>query len=544
MQIDYKRDLNHNYMIIREEGEPDAASYQIRMLQANSISGILECRIHKMDNCTLFYYDVTSRQALQTLYDHQQVGASLLRMLFHQLVKVLEELGSYLLEPEGIVLTPNTIYLTAEPLEFSFCYLPGEKCSVNEQMRDLMEYFLPRLNHQEPETVVLGYGLYKALSDSECSLEQLKSLLSREIEVPVQQEPFAEQKREAKEEQEEMRQKAMEAFFEEDEEEEKEGVFWTAAIIVGGVAILALVVYLMYAVGVPAFMYLLLLGTAGISIIAVFLWLKRKEQAEEREADKERKTVRKDAEMPGPAEIEDINEEDEELEGKIRSGAGNANGIEGFPDFHAKHIREDGFRSSKAQPGTKLLNEKKSKAYGGQAEQYQRQSGSYKSQGGLYRSQNELYRSPNQLSGSQTEPYQTGIMSNAASSTAENMAEERKLASRLLYQKTEPLFIRAPRKENFRLVPVSHAEVPEIVITKEETLIGKLGTAVDAVIPFPTVSRLHAKLHCAQGICLLTDLNSCNGTYVNEVQLEGDIPRKLEDGDEVAFANIKYQFHG
>ena len=40
MQIDYKRDLNHNYMIIREEGEPDAASYQIRMLQTNSITGI------------------------------------------------------------------------------------------------------------------------------------------------------------------------------------------------------------------------------------------------------------------------------------------------------------------------------------------------------------------------------------------------------------------------------------------------------------------------------------------------------------------------
>lgn len=43
MQVDYKRDLNHNYMIIRKEGEPDAASYQIRMLQTNSISGILEC---------------------------------------------------------------------------------------------------------------------------------------------------------------------------------------------------------------------------------------------------------------------------------------------------------------------------------------------------------------------------------------------------------------------------------------------------------------------------------------------------------------------
>ena len=118
----------------------------------------------------------------------------------------------------------------------------------------------------------------------------------------------------------------------------------------------------------------------------------------------------------------------------------------------------------------------------------------------------------------------------------------RETASHLLYQKTEPLFIQR-HKENFRLVPVSHTELPDIAISKEETTIGKLGTVADVVIPFPTVSRLHAKIHCAQGICLLTDLNSCNGTYVNEVQLEGDIPRKLEDGDEIAFADIKYQFY-
>ena len=47
----------------------------------------------------------------------------------------------------------------------------------------------------------------------------------------------------------------------------------------------------------------------------------------------------------------------------------------------------------------------------------------------------------------------------------------------------------------------------------------------------------------AQGICLLTNLNSCNGTYVNEIQLEGDIPVKLEDWgrDRVCWIS-QYQF--
>ena len=123
----------------------------------------------------------------------------------------------------------------------------------------------------------------------------------------------------------------------------------------------------------------------------------------------------------------------------------------------------------------------------------------------------------------------------------ENREEESGSIDHLLCQKTEPLFIQ-PRRGSFRLVPVSHPGLPDIVITREETTIGRLSSAADVAIPFPTVSRLHAKLHCAQGICLLTNLNSCNGTYVNEIQLEGDIPVKLEDGDEIAFADIKYQF--
>ena len=61
MQIDYKRDLNHTYVILQEEKEPDTASYQIRMLLTNAIPGLLDCKIGKMDDKTLFYYEVTSR---------------------------------------------------------------------------------------------------------------------------------------------------------------------------------------------------------------------------------------------------------------------------------------------------------------------------------------------------------------------------------------------------------------------------------------------------------------------------------------------------
>ena len=196
--------------------------------------------------------------------------------MFQQLLKVLEELSSYLLDPEGLILAPDTVYLTAEPIQFSFCYLPGEKHSVSNQMKELMEYFLPRLNHREPETVVLGYGLYKIVSDPECSLEQIRSLLSREAEVPVPGEPFAEEKQEAREEQEEMRKKAMESFFAEEEEEEKESVVWTAAVIVGGVVVVGTRPLSDVRYGSSCVHVCDSAGGGRVSVLMVSLWMRKR----------------------------------------------------------------------------------------------------------------------------------------------------------------------------------------------------------------------------------------------------------------------------
>ena len=74
MQADYKRDLNHNYLILQEEGEVDTASYEVRMILMNSISGLLPCTIQRIDNQNLFYYEITSRQPISLLFANKKLG--------------------------------------------------------------------------------------------------------------------------------------------------------------------------------------------------------------------------------------------------------------------------------------------------------------------------------------------------------------------------------------------------------------------------------------------------------------------------------------
>lgn len=73
-------------------------------------------------------------------------------------------------------------------------------------------------------------------------------------------------------------------------------------------------------------------------------------------------------------------------------------------------------------------------------------------------------------------------------------------------------------------------------------VLGKLQGAVDGVINHETVSRIHCKIELENGEYYITDLNSTNGTIVNEVLLKPNESIKLQIGDEVQIGQARYVF--
>ncbi|MCD7868079.1 MAG: FHA domain-containing protein [Clostridiales bacterium] len=92
------------------------------------------------------------------------------------------------------------------------------------------------------------------------------------------------------------------------------------------------------------------------------------------------------------------------------------------------------------------------------------------------------------------------------------------------------------------LVSREPGELATIYLRDDITVIGKLETAADAVIPVMTVSRLHAKIRKKEENFFLSDLNSRNGTTVNGRLLQGDEEYQLQNEDEVDFAQARYIF--
>ena len=83
-----------------------------------------------------------------------------------------------------------------------------------------------------------------------------------------------------------------------------------------------------------------------------------------------------------------------------------------------------------------------------------------------------------------------------------------------------------------------------IEIRKFPFSIGKLEGEMDAVIDSPSVSRMHARISENAGDlssgCLIEDLNSTNGTYVNGIRLEPYRKKQIRAGDVIRFADREY----
>ncbi len=79
-------------------------------------------------------------------------------------------------------------------------------------------------------------------------------------------------------------------------------------------------------------------------------------------------------------------------------------------------------------------------------------------------------------------------------------------------------------------------------IKGESFLLGKNSEQADGVISAEGVSRLHARISRKEHKFYIEDLNSTNGTYLNDIALAYHQPQELKANDRVRFAGEEYVF--
>ena len=96
MRTEYKRDMNHNYLILTGEERIDTDSYQVRMIVANAVPDLLQCRIQGIDGKFMVYYDITSRHSMTALFEEKKMDLESLQMILGGFIQIMEEVSEYL----------------------------------------------------------------------------------------------------------------------------------------------------------------------------------------------------------------------------------------------------------------------------------------------------------------------------------------------------------------------------------------------------------------------------------------------------------------
>ncbi|KAL4336301.1 hypothetical protein GQ457_07G036050 [Hibiscus cannabinus] len=75
-------------------------------------------------------------------------------------------------------------------------------------------------------------------------------------------------------------------------------------------------------------------------------------------------------------------------------------------------------------------------------------------------------------------------------------------------------------------------------IASREVTVGRLPDKADVVIPVATVSGVHARIQKKGGNLLVTDLDSTNGTFINDQRLRPGVVSKVPPGSFLIFGDI------
>lgn len=168
LEAKYFRDYKHNYMILPCRSGLPEKSYQCRQLTAGKIGELLCCSMRHVNGMTYFYYDISSRTTLESLYRDRQMSYDQIRELLEQLCGMCRRVGDYFMDETKLVFLPEYIFYDLSRKKYIGLYYPDYE--GDRPYEALMDYLLEHMDSQDERLADCIYQIYERAEDSGFSL--------------------------------------------------------------------------------------------------------------------------------------------------------------------------------------------------------------------------------------------------------------------------------------------------------------------------------------------------------------------------------------
>ena len=493
LEAKFFRDYKHSYMILPCKSKQPEKSYQCRQLTSNKIEELLHCSMRHVNGMTYFYYDISSRTTMESLYRDRRMSYRQVRDLFAQLYGMYCRVGDYFMDETRLVFLPEYIFYDLARKKYIGLYYPDYE--EERPYEALMDYLLEHMDGEDERLADCVYQIYERAEDSGFSLWDALQILG---------EPEAcgeETKKEEKEPGERRgdiflfpgnasldkeKTKSDDAQADAHSPQADDFALWEekddASVPVKKKSPFSLIVAVFSALGIAGIIYIYgsyeladeevmtLLGCGallGVCLLAGLVGIlkggtkKGKNNAAEEEGEKKRSESMNGlylpAQEPGP----------QSYMRNVESGS--LAYAQGGELVSLEHVL-----SREREPGLPVPPKKKSGA-----------------------------------------------------------REEEKICG-------NTVFFDSAKMAEHKLYALDKKNKKHIELTKFPFTVGKMAGCVDCVLEDDSVSRIHARFERVGDVIQLTDMNSTNGTYRNGLRMQPQETVEIEPGDEIRFGKLNY----
>ncbi len=169
MKTEYKRENHRSYLVIAEEIKKDTANeneFAITMISENKIPGLIPVGERLFNGEKELYYDISSRQSLDVMYEKRPITADVLKRLFSDLRSAYGCIDEYLLDTDKVLLKPEYIYTDLNDGSFEFLFYPFDETG-SEDGYEFAEYILDRISGEDEDAVMTAYEFYRLIKEEE-----------------------------------------------------------------------------------------------------------------------------------------------------------------------------------------------------------------------------------------------------------------------------------------------------------------------------------------------------------------------------------------
>lgn len=185
--ISYKKSMGQNLMCIEpistqstltEKTSPYKEDFRIKIVTNNNINGIAKTHIQYINSQPLFYYNISGFQSLAVILENKPLDYTLLSKLIYEIYDTLITCENYMLDIDKFIFTPELIFLSPDHSKIALCYYPLKDEDITISLGNLFDYLLKHINHSDERCVYITYSLHNHCQKDTFTPNTLMSYLS------------------------------------------------------------------------------------------------------------------------------------------------------------------------------------------------------------------------------------------------------------------------------------------------------------------------------------------------------------------------------